>query len=165
MERSSDSYRYLSARTRCMPDRNSTWADMWLRVMWIRCETCEGVWIKCEIREGGLDVTHVRVDWVWDMQGWGKNKKGSFNIYGSCGKNGPLSTILSFSKGLGLGCGFLVRSFHMIHIYLYMYKQVIDNSLHVSGPSPPVRLVRFSPDHFFSIVIVFIQWCIIIFIT
>ena len=30
------------------------------------------------------------------------------------GKNGPASTILSFSKGLGLGCGFLVRSFHMI---------------------------------------------------
>ena len=32
----------------------------------------------------------------------------------SCGKNGPPLTILSFSKGLGLGCGFLVRSFHMI---------------------------------------------------
>ena len=33
---------------------------------------------------------------------------------GSCGKNGPPSTILSFCKGLGLGSGFLVRSFHMI---------------------------------------------------
>ena len=37
-------------------------------------------------------------------------------IIGSCGKNGPPSTILSFSRGLGLGCGFLVRSFHMIRI-------------------------------------------------
>ena len=34
----------------------------------------------------------------------------------SCGKNGPLLTILSFSKGLGLGYGFLVRSFHMIRM-------------------------------------------------
>ena len=28
-------------------------------------------------------------------------------------KERPPSTILSFSKGLGLGCGFLVHSFHM----------------------------------------------------
>ena len=34
----------------------------------------------------------------------------------SCGKNGPLLTTLNFSKGLGLGCGFLVSSFHTIPI-------------------------------------------------
>ena len=30
---------------------------------------------------------------------------------GSCGKNGPKLTILSFSKGLGLGCGLIPGPF------------------------------------------------------
>ena len=43
----------------------------------------------------------------------------------SCGKNGPLLTNLSFSKGLGLGCGFLVSSFHTIPRYSLRSSQII----------------------------------------
>ena len=42
---------------------------------------------------------------------------------GSCRKNGPPSTILSFSKGLWVGCGFLVRSFHMIQASINIKQQ------------------------------------------
>ena len=57
----------------------------------------------------------------------------------SCGKNGPPSTSLSFSEGLGLGYGFLVRySFHMIlqsynplHVIIhYTVKQKQSYKLH-----------------------------------
>ena len=55
----------------------------------------------------------------WGRVGLGFRAKG-----GSCGKNGPPSTILSFSKGLGLGCGFLVCYFHMIRLRVHCMQSV-----------------------------------------
>ena len=51
--------------------------------------------------------------WVGEVNGWfiWSEKHTEERGGGSCGRNRPLTMILSFSKGLGLGCGFL---FHMI---------------------------------------------------
>ena len=65
--------------------------------------------------------------------------------FGSCGKNGPLLTILSFSKGLGLRCGFLVRSFHMIPSFFFSlsFSKCLPVQRH---PLPPPHSIPFS-DH------------------
>ena len=56
----------------------------------------------------------------------------------------------------------LTKLFEAHHVNHDLPSLVFQLEEHITGPSPPVRLVRFSPDHFFSMVIVFIQWRIII---